>query len=206
MTRLHRCGRRARAFRCMTTLAFAAAAPAAASPAFADDAREDATRFRGGIQAELGPAVFFTNGHASFAAGLTGHVGVQLGKTFGLVFAPQIQAFMGQESGPYVGGAFLGDVTIDDRWALGLGPEMGVLVPDGDGGGPTTGPNVGLIGRFALYPEADPGTDGRRSGVVVGLDLHARLTGVAYAACGGCGPDGPPLALLPMLFVGHAAY
>lgn len=202
-------GARPRAIAGSASIVLAVSTFTAALPAGAQEPDEDATRFRGGIQAGLGPALFATNGQLSVVAGLTGHVGVQVNDTLGVVFAPQIQTFMGEQSGPFVGGAFLADVTVDDAWAVGLGLDMGALVPEGDGengGGVTTAPNAGLVGRLAFYPDADPGLDGRRSGTTFGIDLHARLTGIAYLACGGCGPSGPPLMLAPTFFIGHAAY
>lgn len=190
--------------RCLTIVTAAALGVVAPARAQEDG---DVTRFRGGLQAELGPGFFLGTADADVVAGLTGHVGVQLGDTFGLVLAPQLQAFMGEKTGPYLGAALLGDVTMDDRWAFGLGPEIGVIVIENGGAGADDGASVGLVGRLAFHPEVVRGEGGRRHGVVVGVDLHARLVSEFYLQCGGCEQSvGPPMMLAPMLFVGHAAY
>lgn len=186
------------------TIAFAVAALCAATPASAE---EGSIRFRGGLQAELGPGFFLSSADGDAVAGLTGHVGVQLGETFGIFLAPQVQAFMGEKTGPHLGVGLLGDVTIDDRWAIGLGPELGAMIIEQGGPGADDGVNLGLIGRLAVYPEVRHGEHGRRHGVVVGLDVHTRLVPEFYAQCGRCEQSvGPPMMVAPMLFIGHAAY
>lgn len=165
---------------------------------------DDGARFRGGIMGELGPGVFTNEGHVVMTSGLQGHVGVQLSDTFGLYWGPRFQVLAGAMGGVYTGGPFVLDVTLGDVFAIGLGPELGAYIEVVDGEGTISSPQVGGLVHLAVYPEREGGT--RRSGVVIGADLGIRATGQAYAACVGCGPEGPPLLLAPTFFIGHEVY
>lgn len=172
------------------------------APALAD---EDATRFRGGVQSEVGPAFFVGTADGAAVAGLTGHVGLQLGETFGVYLAPQIQGFMGEKRGPHVGIGLVADVTLADLVSLGLGPTIGGGELE-DGPGAEGGMTLGGLAHVAFYPEVPSGADGRRTGLTLGLDLHARLVPHFDPQCLGCVEVEPPLVIVPAVFVGYEAF
>jgi hypothetical protein len=178
-------------------------------------------RFRGGVALEGGP--FIAPGAVTLGqVGVQGQLGVHINRNFGAFAVPRFDIVFGAAGGVAIGFAALGGYHFDDLpIAVGAGPEVGAIAAFGASVS-STGASAAAIGggffgallHFAWYPVFKEESNGKRSGLSVGFDLHL-LSGTYAGGSASVNTTNDTsseqssighFALSPMVMVGYSSF
>jgi len=170
----------------------------------------DGPRFRAAIRG--GPALltYPTEGDALGGIAADGELGVQFDDLVGLVASPGVGALFGADPALIARIGLLVDFTFDDRWSVGLGPEIvhyaiPIVFDFGASRPAADGTLVGGKLRTAWHPIVKPGSSGaRRKALSVGLELG--IAGGPVVDLSSRARSTPELALSTALNVGYTVF
>jgi hypothetical protein len=173
-------------------------------------ARVDAPRFRAAIRG--GPALLSYPTERTTLLGIAadGEVGVQFDDLVGLVASPGVGALFGSDPALVARVGFLVDFTFDDRWSVGLGPEIvhyaiPIVLDFGTSRAAADGTLVGGKLRAAWHPIVKPGSSGaRRKALSLGLELGIASGPVVDLSA--TARSTPELGISPKLNVGYTVF